>query len=89
VTTTLAEPEWDEETRSLVLAYDAVDMCQKCGRPASICQAAEHQFDWVADDPIRCHATTAVLARQAGFSEETHPQIEALMWPVWLRDAKR
>lgn len=81
----MAEPEWDEDTRNLALALDAIPMCPLCGNPTSICQDAEHQFDWHAEDPVRCHAQTARLARQASVSEETNPQVEALLWPVQLR----
>lgn len=81
----MAEPEWDDATRELVLAYDAMDLCQVCGRPASLCQDPERQFDWEVGAPIRCHATTALLQAQSGVSEETNPQVNALIWPIGLR----
>lgn len=88
MTTTMAEPEWDEETRLLALAlddYTANGECPVCHRPAHICQDESRQFDWTVGAPVRCHATTAVLERQKGVTEETNPQRDALFWPVSLR----
>ena len=82
----MAEPEWDQQTRDLALAYDAVEICGSCGGPAWICQDPARQFDWDAGDPIRCHRTTAVLERQKGVTEETNPHASALVWPVQLRE---
>lgn len=84
MTTTLAEPEWDEETRNLVLALDAVNICPLCGNPASICQDPARQFDWRAGAPIRCHVTTARMLAQRGVNEQTNPAVGALLWPVVL-----
>lgn len=83
--TTLAEPEWDQATRDLTLARDAVAMCQVCGGPAYLCQDAERQDDWKAEPPVRCHRTTAARAHQGKFSEKTNPHLDALVWPVTLR----
>lgn len=82
----MAEPEWDEATRDLALALDAVPMCGSCGGPAYLCQDVERQDDWRAGDPVRCHATTARLQRQKGVTEETNPHVAALLWPVSLID---
>lgn len=82
--TTLAEPEWDQEMRDLVLALDAVDLCPACGGPAYLCQDPALEFNWTVDKPVRCHAKTALLARQKGVTEETNPQAEALLWRVRL-----
>jgi hypothetical protein len=59
-------------------------MCPLCGGPAYLCQDPERQDDWRAQDPIRCHAHTARLKRQQGMTEQTNPQIGALLWPVAL-----
>lgn len=82
----MAEPEWDEATRDLALALDDVRLCPVCGGPAYLCQDPERQFDWRADDPVRCHAQTARLERAKGVTEETNPHVEALIWPVRLMD---
>lgn len=82
--TTMAEPEWDEETRNLVLANDQVDLCPRCGRPTFICQDPANQFNWKAQPPVRCHATTALRLAQKGVTEETNPAVDALIWRVAL-----
>lgn len=84
----MAEPEWDQGTRDLVLALDAVDLCPFCGQPTAVCQDPERQDDWVATDPVRCHAQTARLARQKNVTEQTNPQAGALLWPVRLREKR-
>lgn len=84
---TMAEPEWDQATRDLALALDAVPMCSRCGGPAYLCQDPERQYDWQAGDPIRCHATTAVRERQKGVTEETNPHVDALVWPISLQQS--
>lgn len=84
MTTTLAEPEWDEETRNLVLALDAVDICPLCRNPTAICQDPDRQFDWRAGAPVRCHVTTARLLAQRGVTEQSNPAVQALLWPVIL-----
>lgn len=83
--TTVAEPEWDQATRDLALALDDVNLCPVCHRPAEICQDPERQFDWKVQDPVRCHATTAIRERQKGVTEETNPHADALIWRVGLK----
>lgn len=82
----MAEPEWDEATRNLVLALDGVHLCAVCGGPAFLCQDPHRQDDYIADAPIRCHATTARLQRQRAFGSDWHP--DALLWPVRLIDRR-
>lgn len=84
----MAEPEWDEATRDLVLGLDGVNLCPACGGPAYLCQDPDREFDWRAGDPIRCHAQSARLARQRGVTEETNPGVQALIWPVRLMDRR-
>ena len=82
--TSMVEPEWDEQTRALVLgdvAHDAT-LCPLCGRPKSVCQAAENADRFIGEAPVRCHATTAVLLKQKGFTEESNPGLRALLWGV-------
>lgn len=80
----MAEPEWDQATRDLVLALDAMDLCPICRGPAYLCQDPARQFDWTAGDPVRCHAQTARLERQKGITDETNPHSSALLFPVYL-----
>lgn len=85
----MAEPEWDEQTRELALAYDAVDLCRVCGGPAFLCQDPEMQDQWVGADPVRCHRQTAVLQRQKGVTEKTNPFPQALIFRAVLRGGPR
>jgi hypothetical protein len=80
----MAEPEWDDATRDLVLGLDDVPMCPICGGPAYLCQDPDRQDDWRGEDPIRCHATTARLERSRGVTDETNPHAAALIFPVRL-----
>lgn len=82
----MAEPEWDVDTRALALADDDVLLCPACGRPEHICQDAERQFNWRVPAPVRCHASTALLAAQKRVTEETNPQHQALLWRVELAE---
>lgn len=84
--TRLAEPEWDQASRDLVLAMDAVQLCNVCGGPAELCQDPAREFDWVVPEPARCHRTTRVRERQAQMSEDTNPHMSALEWRVALTD---
>lgn len=65
-----------------MLGLDHILRCRVCGRPTAECQSADTQEDWVAGDPVRCHAATAVMVKQSAYSEETNPQLSALSWPV-------
>lgn len=83
----MAEPEWDEQTRELALAYDAVDLCPRCGGPAYLCQDPELQDRWAVELPVRCHRTTALREAQKGVTEQTNPVVEALIWRTVLKEA--
>lgn len=82
----MAEPEYDEQTRALMLAHDEVNICPACGGPAYLCQDPDLQEDWQALDPVRCHKKTAILVAQSKVTEETNPQHEALLWRAALKD---
>lgn len=84
----MAEPEWDEETRTLAQAYEQVDLCPLCGGPAYLCQDPDLQDRWRAKAPVRCHKQTAVLRDQAKVSEQTNPQMNALLWGAELVDER-
>lgn len=86
---TTTEPEWDDETRQTVQALDLLDLseCPSCGLPQHVCQAITNQDGFTQPAPVRCHATTARLATQKNFTEESSPQVDALLWPTpVLRD---
>lgn len=83
----MAEPEWDDESRALAIAYNDVDLCPSCGGPAYLCQDPELQEQWKAEPPVRCHRTTAILRAQKSMTEETNPQLGALLWRAVLDEA--
>lgn len=89
MTTTMAEPEWDEQTRETAMALDSVDLCPLCGRPSEVCQDPDLQDDWAVGLPVRCHASTALMQAQARVTEETNPNSGALLWNVRLREGVR
>jgi len=80
MTTTTREPEWDEDTRNLVLALDRAPLCPACGGPAELCQDIANQDHWRVQPPIRCHRSTALRQAQRALTEETNPVLEALLW---------
>lgn len=84
----MAEPEWDEETRALGLAHELLDLCPVCGGPAYLCQDPELQDHWKAQAPVRCHRQTALLVAQSKVSEQTNPQMHALLWRAELEDER-
>jgi hypothetical protein len=85
--TTMAEPEWDEQTRAMALAYDLAPLCPACGGPAEECQDAEREFDWTTPAPVRCHRKTALLQAQGAINERDNPFPGALLWRLpELRD---
>lgn len=88
MTTTMAEPEWDEDTRTLVLGHAAVDLCPVCGGPAVECQDPENQFAYTVLPPVRCHRKTALVEAQQRVTEKTNPIMSALLWRVALKAAR-
>ena len=84
----MAEPEWDEQTRGLVLELARLELCPICGGPAEECQDPDNQDRFIVPDPTRCHRQTAVLRRQRGVTEETNPQHQALIWQAHLPEQR-
>jgi hypothetical protein len=82
----MAEPEWDEETRSLALALDDVDLCPVCSGPAYLCQDPANEFSFHVPPPVRCHRQTALLEAQKQVTEQTNPNMAALMWRTVLTE---
>lgn len=85
----MLEPEWDEDTRTMALAYDAVEMCPRCGGPAYLCQDSANQDNWQIPAPVRCHRITALRTAQKPFTEKTNPVVEALVWRTVLATDER
>lgn len=81
---TTTEAEWDEDTRNLALALDAVPRCPVCGGDPSVCQDAARQFDWKVPDPTRCHRTTAIRTRQERLAKDSAEHLDALLWGAYL-----
>jgi hypothetical protein len=84
---TTVEAEWDEQSRDIVFGLAGYEdsLCPLCKRPSHVCQDPVNQFNWYTPPPTRCHATTAVLAQQQSFTEETNPQVNALLFGAELR----
>lgn len=78
----MAEPEWDEQTRDLALAFDRVDLCPRCGGPAFLCQDPELADRWETPAPMRCHRATALGHAQKQVTEATNPIAHALIWSL-------
>lgn len=85
------EPEWDDTERAWMLSlarWRTNEQCPRCGQPKYICQDPAAESTWVADLPIRCHITTAILRAQndylSGAAPASYPQ--ALVWPVKRQD---
>lgn len=85
----MAEPEWDEQTRTLALGYDNVAICPICGGPAYLCQDPANQFAFDVLPPVRCHRKTALVNKQRQVTEQTNPVVEALIWSTRLRAGAR
>jgi hypothetical protein len=83
----MTEVEWDEASRDMVLGKAGYEdsLCPLCKRPSHVCQDPDTQDRWYSPPPIRCHATTAVMAKQQSFTEETNPQVNALLFGAELR----
>ncbi len=86
----MLEPEWDPETRDLALAHASVAMCPSCHGPAHLCQDPALQESWRVPPPVRCHKRTALMQAQSKVTEQTNPQMGALLWSAVLdEDAMR
>lgn len=79
--TTLAEPEWDAETRNLALALDQIPRCPACGGDPALCQNPANEFRWRTEPPTRCHATTVLRRNQ---QDNTSEIPDALLWRVYM-----
>lgn len=63
--------------------YRQTEQCPVCGRPKWQCQSQDAENLYDAAEPVRCHATTAVLRSQKDYLDGPHAPFEqALWWPV-------
>lgn len=86
VTTTIIGPEWTEADRdaAIALANYEGDLCPGCRQPLAETAAAENEFAYIAELPIRCHRCTA--ADKAMKPHEDKPSPSALLIPIRLRE---
>jgi hypothetical protein len=87
VTTTVTEPEWDDEDRSWVLAwfeYEA-QRCPGCGGHLPETTHPDNEAAYVTGPPHRCYRCTALQARQAQYAKDPNHGAQ-VVWPVHLRD---
>jgi hypothetical protein len=80
--TTVREPEWDEEQQSLMLALHAyrANIHEACGHYLPDSTSPEADEGYGVGAAIRCHACTARAQAYGRYSENQHP--EALLFPV-------
>lgn len=85
VVSSRAEPEWDEDQQTAVLAlmFYRDGLCPKCGGPLSLCTDPANEMRYDAGLPVRCHATTA--RGRAAEAYRDLPGSEALMFVPRLR----
>src|SRR3954462_13378745 len=78
------EPEWDEETRDLAIAYAMweSDLCPGCNSPLSETLSSDNEGLYVASAPVRCHSCTA--REQTADAYADTPQANSLLIPVTL-----
>ncbi len=89
MTSTLAEPEWDEETRgwARALLWHDSGLCGcGCGFPANVAQDPTNEGRFNVDDPVRCHARTALELKQERMAAGESPQPHALLLSVELME---
>lgn len=84
--TVVAEPEWDEHERVLMIGLTAYEdtLCPVCKGPADECQTVEAEREWEGTPPVRCHKTDAILRYQEKAGESERPR--ALMYGAKRRD---
>jgi hypothetical protein len=86
VTTTLAEPEWDEQTRAeaMALAVYQSTLCPVCGGPTAECQDPGTEDVWLPDLPIRCNKRVAYNQAEKPYSDD--PNASALAYSIRHRN---
>jgi hypothetical protein len=84
--TTMAEAEWDDDTRALALGLaDFEDsLCPACGRPSAVCQSPDNDGRFAVLDPIRCHVTTALSMKRDADREKHTLAPDALLYEIQL-----
>lgn len=82
------EPEWDEESRDLAIAFAMfeADLCPGCNSPLSETLDAENEGRYRASAPVRCHSCTAREQTADAYSDV--PQAGSLLFPVTFHKAE-
>lgn len=78
--TTVTEPEWDDDSRTEMVALQAYEdtLCPLCGGPAEECQGEGADRRYVGTPPVRCYRRDAILGYQDAAADYPHPS--ALLW---------
>ena len=85
------EPEWDDESRALLLALAEVEAgeCSGCGMPLEECMSPEADpnnraggWTYEGGAPHRCHACSARERSVDAFAKSGGSVTAALRWPV-------
>ena len=76
---------WSERDALLAQALTAYEemLCSGCGNSMHETMDPDHQQDWIAPLPMRCHACTAIAARAKAYAETDFPS--ALRFSASLR----
>lgn len=77
------EPEWDEDSRLLALAFVAWEsaLCSGCGRPLEECTDAESEDRYRVPAPLRCHACAA-RSMVSKMYADADPHPETLLFEI-------
>lgn len=80
--TTVREPEWDEEQQAHVMALEMYEAlaCGGCGGYLPETTAKDADDGYAADLPVRCHRCTAIGVQADGYRDAQQPH--ALRFPV-------
>lgn len=81
VQTVTVEPEWDEQERGYMVAFQAYEdtLCPVCGGPPEECQTLEAERQWSGVPPTRCHKVDAIKRYQDN-SGGKYERPQALSW---------
>lgn len=69
-----------------LVAYED-SLCPSCGNPRHETMDPDHESDWTAPLPLRCHACTAIAHRAKEYAESDAPQ--ALAFSAELKPRRK